>query len=290
MIVEFQNITMDGRPTWFSLRNCDSSICSSRRLCKAVSYDQQNQHQIYNLSRNSSELSVDQTSQSPTSSQQRTPSPPSICLTRSRSAEICQLLLQPEAPGWVMSGLSAPASLAPSRRGSSYNCDEELLVPNSSPSSRRGSCVIDANEMNNLEIVHQKLSPSTANNLDLSELQHNRLPISQWRSQSFRTETKHNQQLSQSSNSKRIARILNSSALEFGVAQILPTGQVMLERDETIIRSKLESCGQIKLGLILSQEQLEVEVIAARNLPIFGKNGSLPDTYVKVKKLNNCFN
>jgi hypothetical protein len=136
--------------------------------------------------------------------------------------------------------------------------------------------------MTNIEKVHQKLSPSIAQHIDQSAIQHNRLPISQWRSQSFRTETKHNQHLSQNLTSKRADRIHNSSALEFGFGQILP-GQAMLDRETTILKTNFESCGQIKLGLILTQKELEVEVISVRNLPVVGKNGIQPDTYVKVK-------
>lgn len=242
------------------------------------------QHQpLYNLSisRNSSELSVDHTSLSPPSLNQRTPSPPG--LPRSRSAEICNLLLQPEAPGWSNSGLSAPASLAPSRRGSSYNCDEELQIPQSSPTSRRGSSVFaNENEMANIQLVHEKLSSSSPQTANLQ--QHGFSSSSQLkahRSQSFRTDIKHNQHSSHDLPSNRISeRILNSSSLELGAGQILP-GRKTMGRDESSFYSTV-SCGQVKLGLIITQGQLEVEVIAARNLPMVGENSVPPDTYVKV--------
>ncbi|XP_045028997.1 uncharacterized protein LOC116921958 isoform X2 [Daphnia magna] len=283
--MDLQNITMDGRPTWFPLRHCNASPVSPRRLCKAVSYDQQNQQnqqqQPYVLSRNDCELNVDHADQSSSSSQQRTPSPPTLSFPRSRSAEICHLLLQPESQGWTNSGLSAPASLAPSRRGSSYNCEDEYLIAPSPPSSRRGSSVFAGEgELANVQ-GHQKLSASTAVNLDPCALQHHRVPSSQWRSQSFRSEVKHAQHNAQDVPTNRAsARIINSSALEFGTGQILP-GQSLLARDERLFKTHTESCGQIKLGLIITQGQLEVEVIAARNLVAIAEKHVLPDTYVK---------
>lgn len=279
--MELQNITMDARPTWFTLRNCDSAIlsCTPRRLSKALSHDQQN-HQQQFYSRNSSELSVDHASQSPPSSHQRTPTPPGgIGLPRSRSAEICNLLLQPEAPGWATSGLSAPASLAPSRRGSSYNCDEDLLIPQSSPSSRRGSSVFaDDSDVANMQLVHEKLSASPT---QTSHLQHHGFSSSQRRSQSFRAEIKHQNRNSHDLPSNRTSeRIINTSALELGAGQILPGRQTM-GRDESMFNTT-QSRGQIKIGLIITQGQLEVEVIGARNLSVIGENGVPPDTYVKV--------
>ena len=292
--MELENITMDGRPTWFTLRNCDTAILAApRRLSKALSHDQQNYQQQYNyslsISRNSSELSVDHASQSPPSSRQRTPTPPgSMGLPRSRSAEICNLLLQPEAPGWSTSGLSAPASLAPSRRGSSYNCDEELLIPQSSPSSRRGSSVfVDESEVANMQLVHEKLSASPT-------LQHHGgCSSSQRRSQSFRAEIKHQHRNSHDLPSNRTTeRIINTSALELGAGQIIPSRHAMGRDDGMFITT--QSCGQIKVGLIITQGQLEVEIIAARNLSMIGENGAPPDTYVKVYSLlilfkSNCY-
>lgn len=289
--MDLQNITMDGRPTWFPLRHCNASPVSPRRLCKAVSYDQQNQQnqqqQPYVLSRNDCELNVDHADQSSSSSQQRTPSPPTLSFPRSRSAEICHLLLQPESQGWTNSGLSAPASLAPSRRGSSYNCEDEYLIAPSPPSSRRGSSVFAGEgELANVQ-GHQKLSASTAVNLDPCALQHHRVPSSQWRSQSFRSEVKHAQHNAQDVPTNRAsARIINSSALEFGTGQILP-GQSLLARDERLFKTHTESCGQIKLGLIITQGQLEVEVIAARNLVAIAEKHVLPDTYVKVSTIDS---
>lgn len=281
--MEFQSITMDGRPTWFPLRVCNASSVTLRRLCKAVSYDQHNQQQPpYTLSHNDCELNIDHASQSPTSPHQRTPSPPALSFPRSRSAEICHLLLQPEIQGWAISGLSAPASLAPSRRGSSYNCEEEYLIPQSPSSSRRGSSVFcGEGEAPNIQGTHQKLT-STAVNLDPCTVQHHRVTSSQWRSQSFRSEVKHAQDHSQDMSSNRAStRILTSSALEFGTGQILP-GQALLAREERMLRTNIESCGQIKLGIIITQGQLEVEVIAARNLVVVTEKHVQTDTYVKV--------
>lgn len=279
---------MDSRPTWFPLRSCETAIYNPpRRLSKAVSHDLQNHQQptsfsvstSLNVSRNSSELSVDHISQSPPSFHQRTPTPPGLSLPRSRSAEICNLLLlQPEPPSWSTSGLSAPASLAPSRRGSSYNCEDDLQILRSSPSSRRGSSVFNnESEMPNIQLVHDKLSSTSQS----SDLQHICFSSSQRRSQSFRTETKHHQHNLQDMPSNRIAgRIPNLSSLELGTGQIFPERKTT-ERNEGIFFPN-ESCGQIKLGLIITQGRLEIEVIAARNLPTIGENSIPPDTYVKV--------
>lgn len=275
---ELENVAMDGRSVWLPLLHCDTlAFPTPRRLSKALSHDQQSHQQVRNLSisRNSSELSVDHASQSPPSSRQRTPTPPGIGLPRSRSAEICNLLLQPEAPNWATSGLSAPASLAPSRRGSSYNCEDDLLIPQSSPSSRRGSSVfLDETEAANMQLIHEKLPAPCAT----ASHEQQGFPISQRRSQSFRTEIKDRQR---NSHGRKPERILNTSALELGAGQILPSQKPTLNKEEGIFYST-ESCGQIKLGLIFTQGQLEVEVIAARNLPFVGETRMLPDAYVEV--------
>ena len=287
--LELENITMDARPTWFNLRQSDGQIYTTpRRLSKAMSHDiqnqqQQQQQQLYsrNASRNSSEMSVDCSSQSPTSPYGKPPISPGSGLPRSRSAEICDMLLQPEAPAWASSGLSAPASLAPSRRGSSYNCEEELKIPQSSPSSRRGSSVFMANDpqMENFQLVHEKLSLATTS----SQPQHGAhgAPSAQWRSQSFRTDMTSQLRTSHDLPSNWTSqRILNTSSLELGAGQIVPD-RLCRGRDDGVFYTT-ESCGQIKLGLIIIQGQLEVEIMTVRNLPMVGENGTAPDTYVKV--------
>ena len=120
--LDLDRLVLDGRAVWFPLRQCDYSSPSHspvppRRLNKAISHDHHyhDQQQFYyaaGSSRNSSELSIDHTSSIATPS-----SPPgNEALPRSRSAELCNLLLQPSDEWTTTTGLSAPASLAASRR------------------------------------------------------------------------------------------------------------------------------------------------------------------------------
>ena len=67
---------------------------------------------------------------------------------------------------------------------------------------------------------------------------------------------------------------IHRSSYELGPGQILPTGYA----DH---KGQIRSIGQIKLGLIISKGQLEVEVIAARNLPV-DEHNTPPDTFAKV--------
>ena len=80
--------------------------------------------------------------------------------------------------------------------------------------------------------------------------------------------------------------------MELGAGQIIPSRHAMGRDDGMFITT--QSCGQIKVGLIITQGQLEVEIIAARNLSMIGENGAPPDTYVKVYSLlihfkSNCY-
>ena len=108
--LELERLSMDGRSVWFLLRQCEgmystSSHCliTPRMLYKALSHDQHNNFESANDSYQSNSAS-------------------NSSIPRSRSAE-CNLLLQPEPIGTA--GLSAPASLAPSRRGSAHVSDED---------------------------------------------------------------------------------------------------------------------------------------------------------------------
>lgn len=269
--LDLDRVAMDGRSFWLSLRPCSSagdihygsspmpSPNVSRRPSRsvpAVVHQKQPNADVHYSSRNSSELSVDRGSNSPPSSIPSTPPG----MSRSRSAELAaHLLLQPEMPGWgAASGLSAPASLAPSRRGSNFNCggDETTLgVPQSSaPSSRRGSAVLPAipqQAAEQLLMVQEKLSGGGSRRPSQHQLP--AIPPE---------------------------RVLNTSSLELGAGQILPHSVMKNHRG---VLGSSSSNGQIKLGLIITQGQLEVEVIAARHLPLVGESGTVPpDTFVKV--------
>ena len=236
---------------WFPLKSCESShsspalspvVCSSRRLSKAYSHEYRADDAVDSPDRSSSSsLSI---------------------LPRSRSAE-SNLLLQPEI---VCGGLSAPASLAPSRRGSSYSeAVNELPVhsglgfPQSNPSSRRGSAVFDdddddADPLRNAASL--KVDPAA---------------VRSGRSQSFR--------LSPSKGSAAPAKrsykkIVNTASLELGPGQVLPPSF-------TDLANKFAASNQIKLGLVVTKGQLEVDVIAVRNIPLAEDNTVL-DTFVKV--------
>ena len=135
----------------------------------------------------------------------------------------------------------------------------QLSVPQkSAPGSRRGSAVLPAlpiqqvNDLANLQLLQEKLS--------------------------IRRPSQH--QLPQP---PALDRVINTSSLELGMGQILPHGMVM-SRSEAVAHVASSPTGQIKLGLIISQGQLEVEVIAARSLPLVGESGNIPpDTFVKVR-------
>ena len=92
---------MDGRSVWFTLRQClttpsTPNLVTPWMLYKALSHEQHNvEPDVVTYSEMDASSSI----------------------PRSRSAE-CNLLMEPESD-WP-SGLSAPASLAPSRRGSAY--------------------------------------------------------------------------------------------------------------------------------------------------------------------------
>ena len=75
---------------------------------------------------------------------------------------------------------------------------------------------------------------------------------------------------------------IHRSNYELGAGQVLPFGYA--ERE-----GQIRSMGQVKLGLIISKGQLEVEVIAARNLPV-DENNTSPDTFVKVPTLSSNSN
>lgn len=251
--LDLDRLVLDGRAVWFPLRQCDysSSPCHSpvppRRLNKAVSHDHhyQQQQQFYYGSRNSSELSIDHTSSIPTPS-----TPPGTSLPRSRSAELCNLLLLQPADEWT-AGLSAPASLAASRRSSSHNCEEALAAPRSSPSSRRGSSVsIEPAEVasTNMKLVKERLSSPSSIQQQTSHKRHG---------QSFRTSPNHNQ-YQDGHHDASVNRALN---LELGVGQILPTVMRMRRGENAPSSHHTASLGAIKLGLIITQGQLEVEVI-----------------------------
>ena len=148
---ELDGVTLDGRSLWLPLKRCDSAFSSPslspmtpRRLSKAFSQEQSN-----DLSEPNSLSESNSTS--------------TYGLPRSRSAE-ANVLLHPDSVPWSGgNGLSAPASLAPSRRGSSVHPMPETdhLSPHSSvPSSRRGSAVSAADVAAiNVAQVTQMVSP-----------------------------------------------------------------------------------------------------------------------------------
>lgn len=278
--MDLERVALDGRSVSLTLRPSGSDLVYSsnpspnvsRRPSRAGPAYQLQQQNIYINSRNSS---IDQPNSPPSSSASTPPG-----MSRSRSAELAaHLLLQPEMPGWASSGLSAPASLAPSRRGSNFNCEDEgvraspiqqaLMIPRgSAPTSRRGSAVLPSlppqavEQLANMQLaVQEKLTGAGSRRSSQVQISH-----------------QHIQQLQQHSE-----RVINTSSLELGAGQILPHGMLM-SRGEAATHSVISSStGQIKLGLILTQGQLEVEVIAARHLPLVGESCNIqPDTFVQV--------
>lgn len=286
--VDLERVALDGRSVSLTLRPSGSdpvyssnpSPNVSRRPSRAGPAYQLQQQNIYINSRNSS---IDQPNSPPSSSASTPPG-----MSRSRSAELAaHLLLQPEMPGWASSGLSAPASLAPSRRGSNFNCEDEavraspiqqaLMIPRgSAPTSRRGSAVLPSlppqavEQLANMQLaVQEKLTGAGSRRSSQVQIPH-----------------QHIQQQQQQLQHHPAERVLNTSSLELGAGQILPHGMLM-NRGEAATHSVISSStGQIKLGLILTQGQLEVEVIAARHLPLVGESCNIqPDTFVQVSLL-----
>ena len=128
-----------------------------------------------------------------------------------------------------------------------------LGCPQSTPTSRRGSFTFDnPAQMGTADLagIQQKLSSASRNHRDHSKIRH--------------------RDLSPGQAHDRIHR----SSYELGAGQVLPPGY-------TDRNGQIRSAGQIKLGLIISKGQLEVEVIAARNLPV-DENNMPPDTFAKV--------
>ena len=275
----------DGLPVWYPLKACKNAAPTSRvwpgsgrRLSKAFSDD--NSPTIATSDQSGSCLS-------PAGS-----SPFCAAITRSRSVEADFNQLLKPVGSWSSSavgcGLSAPASLAPSRRGSAigqdgviFAIDNPLVSADRSPSRRESSGSASrressgsASEMDSTS----ELGPATCGVENAAEeIGGGQVSQVTQKMQAIlkmppTPATRHGFSLLAHGSHQRTDQTLVSAA------ELTPGPYAT---SEGLARESRTTAGQIKLGLVYAKGSLQVDVIAARNLPSLDCTNP-PDTWVKV--------
>lgn len=183
-------------------------------------------------------------------------------IPRSRSAEMNILKL--DIPNTSEYGLSAPASLAPSRRNSSLLVEEDRetkLFPNVRFNS------FSTNDLFKPEDVKRNLSASYENIPQAGD-------DSEKRSYHHDSDDRdHNRGICSNKPSRR--------SFSHHAAQ---SGRKLPNPYHDPIGHSEKCRGQVKLGIIAYHGHVDVEIIGARNLPFIAESNTEPDTFIQVRR------